>query len=324
MVSIRNNSAIEAGGGILSVLSNVISSAKHLYLTGNKVVEDTGLFSGSGGAVLIVGGEYSPPYYVGSFISRNSVHFLRNSAGRGAAILYYRDLEYSRKSYLTSENAAVSLLGFSNFTENTASSLGGAININNGNLIMSGESMFSGNEASYGGAIYTVFDRTINILGPEPTLSFEGNIIFTHNKANVDGGAICSLGINIIFENDTKNVSFEYNSAENGGAMYLKSGTMLILRYDVEVYTSHNYASKRGGGIYYQDTATLTQCNFELSKRNKLYAEDDESIELVMRLPYCFIYSQSDIKNISSRTKIYSYNDTAELSGSFMYGGLLD
>ena len=74
------------------------------------------------------------------------------------------------------------------------------------------------------------------------------------------GGAICaSTDIEVTYESI---IAFNYNTAEDGGAMYLNPLSTLALS-TATLKTSHSHASKYGGVIYYEDSTVPFQCKFE-------------------------------------------------------------
>ena len=140
--------------------------------------------------------------------------------------------------------------------------------------------------------------------------SVETHYSHTTKLTQLNGGAIYSENTNIAFDFNSA-TSFKYNTAENGGAIYLTSTSVLTFNGKVNTSMSYNHASKYGGGIYNKDIATAKQCNFiNKSGRTKT------------TLPYCFIRF---INNADGHySTLTSQNNSADISGSFLQGGLLD
>lgn len=101
--------------------------------------------------------------------------------------------------------------------------------------------------------------------------------LFKHNTAELDGGAIHALGTKITF---MKKVSFLFNLAQNGGAMFFENSAALILHAGIN--SSYNYASRYGGAIYHEDVATFLQCKYEAALQN----DDDEDVKKTSILLY--------------------------------------
>ncbi|MBI4412519.1 MAG: hypothetical protein HY541_08555 [Deltaproteobacteria bacterium] len=129
------------------------------------------------------------------------------------------------------------------FSQNqSTNSQGGAIN-NDGSLVINGSS-FTANSAKGGGAIYT--NGNISVT----------NSIFTGNNGSIGtstagvrfGGAIYANVASIHTISIVKS-TFSGNSAKNGGALYLKGGTILINRTAIHGNSVTNIPYALGGGI---------------------------------------------------------------------------
>ncbi len=137
------------------------------------------------------------------------------------------------------------------FTSNSAN-IGGAAETWNGTLTVKGKNTFTSNEAtSMGGAIY-VNDGTTLTEEAGATTTFEKNT--TKGK----GGAIYTEGTTTL----TGTNEFTSNSAQNGGAIYLAGGTFSISGENT--FTS-NSATNNGGAVYvasgktFEDTTGKTK-----------------------------------------------------------------
>ncbi len=182
--------------------------------------------------------------------------FISNSALNGGA--------------LWNNNSANSIINVSssNFTQNSASSNGGAI-YNSGLLNLNYGNTFSSNTAVNGGSIYNT--RTINI----DTNEFSYNIssssggavyntglitidysLFANNTATGSGGAIYHVttsATNILSITDSDFIS---NSALNGGALWNNNSANSIINVS-SVNFIKNSASSSGGAIYNSGTLNL-------------------------------------------------------------------
>ena len=99
------------------------------------------------------------------------------------------------------------------------------------------------------------------------------DILFTHNRADYDGGAIYSFGT-LIYMRDQ--VIFTFNRAGgNGGALFLDAGASIILRDPItwlwykqyykgnfELSIMSNFVEHYGGGIYCVDSPIPWQCKW--------------------------------------------------------------
>lgn len=137
-------------------------------------------------------------------------------------------------------------------------------------------------------------------------VSLSGNTTFSHNTAH-SGGAVYSIETKLLFKGG--GINFTLNRAQSGGAMYFKSGTILALETETNLTLWRNHASEYGGGIYHEDSPTVVQC----------YYPESEFKEL----PYCFLQLEQ-FEYVPFRVvSIHSYDNTAGVDGTFLYGGLL-
>ena len=189
-----------------------------------------------------------------------------------------------------------------NISNNTGRE-GGGIKVieKNSHIYFTGSIVLYGNKAGLGGAIYLPF-------GTE--LTFSGDTLFSHNTAVTNGGAIYSVYTNIIFDRDSAS-HFKWNTAENGGAIYLSSASILTFEPlgEVNLSMSFNHVTKYGGGMYNKDIATANQCSSEFKS---------------LTLPYCFMRFISVFSWLPTPITFSQRNNSADKSGDFLYGGLLD
>ncbi len=132
-------------------------------------------------------------------------------------------------------------------------------------MSFSGKTSFINNKAGYyGGAIH-------GYTGNE--LIFKGINLFENNEAEKSGGgAIYVADSHITFENK---VTFNFNFAPNGGAMYFENGATLNLNQHIILNTSYNSATQYGGAIYHYDSISPIQCAFLLDEET-----EDETVTL--------------------------------------------
>lgn len=176
-------------------------------------------------------------------------------------------------------NANILFTGTTQIVNNTGI-YGGGVNSQNSMLSFIVDTIeFGHNIAVVGGAIYSLYG-TISF-----EYSLEDTISFTHNIAYTEGGALYAISTDIsVWEP----VYFISNTAQNGGAMYLKSAVRLTLEtdYGAQLFTQNNYATDYGGALYYEDAATHIQCVSELYGISVLVeAVDDQRIR---ELPLLF------------------------------------
>ena len=184
------------------------------------------------------------------------------------------------------------------FEDNSSGRNGGGICSLNSIFVFNSTTLFNGNTAKNGdgGAIWS----------SDEDMFFSKHTFFNNNSAYDVGGALCVLYTTIEFY---ENVTFSYNSAKKGGAIYIVDKTSLIFSTGMVLNTSYNTASDYGGAIYLRDDYYS-------------YCQDDA------KLPEdCFIQSSgTDLTELMNGTSlaIYSYYNSAGKYGGFLYGGLLD
>ena len=215
--------------------------------------------------------------------------FINNTAGSCGGALY---IESGINIYLND----ISAIGNSN----------SALCIFESSVIFTGRMNICNNSGTQGGGI-KITQRSNLELQDNGNKDFE-NMLFSHNTADKEGGAIYAEQTTITFDFIRLHVSFKYNTAENGGAIYLKEASLNLDFGNLSM--SYNHAIKYGGGIYYEDMPSSTQCNYEKSTK-----------ELSI-LPYCFIGSSSGYSYLEN--VIHSQNNSAGINGKLLYGGLLD
>ena len=318
-----HNSAQIAGGGIyyetnISYIENILLLSGNSYFIANTALADSaggavysrGYFTITASAIFIentadYGGAINSDY--GYFSVSGDIKFVNNTAMScgGIALSYGGNIRLNDVSAIGNSNSAlcifqsnVTFSGRINISNNTGTE-GGGIKVitKNTHLYFTGSTVLYGNKAGLGGAIYSQF-------GTE--LTFSGDTLFSHNTADTNGGAIYSEYTNITFDA----LSFKWNTAENGGAMYLRSASFLTFNIGVNLSMSYNHATKYGGGIYNEDIASAAQCSYDGSDAG-------------LSLPYCFI-RLTDHFDQYYPILIYSKNNSANISGEILHGGLLD
>ena len=229
----ESNSAYIEGGAIYNTAQLYI---KNTNFTLNKVSKN------DGGAIY---------NYIGTITIEDSL-FSANSAGEYGGAIYTEEVISNLviKNTIFNSNSADEIGGAiynknapteisdSTFIENGADQ-GGALYIDKGNLQINNISFIS-NVATDGGAIY--------LKGANLEVTIEDST-FTNNRATGNGGAIASVGDNILIKNST----FAQNSAYQGGALYNKLTFKATLNAENCSFTKN---SATYGGAIYNDHST--------------------------------------------------------------------
>ena len=343
----NSNKALDRGGGFQMRFSDFHTEVGNMYFLYNSATQGGGIYYADGFLLLLSGNSYfianraesgyfnkggglaisgsftitfalfiensaafgGGIYTGGNFSALGEIYFFNNTAlicGGAMKINHGVNVCLNNVSAIANSNSAlcisesnVTFSGRINISNNTGTE-GGGIQVvpKNNHIYFTGSTVLYGNKAGLGGAIYLPF-------GTE--LTFSGDTLFSHNTADTNGGAIYSEYTNIAFEFNSATY-FKYNTAENGGAIYLTSTSSLTFNGTVNLSMSYNHATKYGGGIYKKDVTTAKQCDF--IERANVY------------LPYCFIRFLNARWFYSTLT--LSQNNSADISGTFLHGGLLD
>ena len=169
---------------------------------------------------------------------------------------------------------------------------GGAIHLFSANITFYSEhNTIVGNVAKSGGAIYA----------SESQLAVEENSStnLSNNLAVHQGGGIHAANSSIIIEGEFHLIS---NTAENGGAISLERNTVLQGK-NVSIDLASNRAKHHGGALYVHDKTNPEMCA-AITARNKTVSSKIE----------CFFKS----------VFIHFSNNSADISGTNLFGGLLD
>ena len=185
---------------------------------------------GNGAVIDMNGSTYLQAFYVSAsgVTIKNLTIINANYVGDGGAIYF-------------SSSATSGTVSNCNFTDNTASSRGGAVYFDGTGTVTNCN--FTDNSASSrGGAVYFLDQGTVT------------NCNFTNNSASSRGGAVyfSSTG-------NVSNCNFTGNTATGdssyGGAIYIYSGTVTNCNFtDNSAYC--------GGAVYFNREGNVTNCNF--------------------------------------------------------------
>ena len=124
-------------------------------------------------------------------------------------------------------------------------------------------------------------------------------VIFMYNDAVWYGGAVCLIKGTIFVGAGSKNyVTFTYNSAYGGGAVWLTNG-MLIVDSEASLRLSHNSASGGGGAVTLHNGELITNIDARLNFNNNSAIRKGGAVYLANSTVF-----------VNANT-IYFYNNTA-------------
>lgn len=187
---------------------------------------------------------------------------------------------------------------------------GGGMVVIESYAIFRGNTLFCNNSGANGGALYTEKGK----------LEFYESTTFIGNSAITYGGGLYASSSSSVSVRGSVTVLFSRNSAIRGGAMYFTLGANITLDWFAVVTTIHNTATEYGGAIYHLDSISIVQC----SNVTKIMHEEQDR---ALTIPFSFLQLRNKIPELLKPTacpNITSYNDSADLDGNFLYGGLLD
>ena len=293
----KENVAFDGGGVFYAGFSSVILLAEYICFAHNK-----------GGAVFSYNSNFD--LLSGCFMNNTGSDVFDSAISLVNSQVIFMNVSIIN-SFQTTLMITSSNVTFNGITKITGNNNGGIIAYNS-RLIFVDDVLFDSNISPNGGALNCI----------QGTIILSGYILFTHNRADNDGGAIYSFGT-LIYMRDQ--VIFTFNRAGgNGGALFLDAGASIILGYPIawlwykqyhkgnsELIIMSNFAEHYGGGIYYVDSPTTWQCNWNSKGESST-------------LPYCFLQVGWCDSHDFFYKPIKSYNNTAGKDGSSIYGGLLD
>ena len=133
-------------------------------------------------------------------------------------------------------------------------------------------------------------------------------IEFHENLADWSGGAIDSEYSSIVLAGNTY-THFDKNTARDGGAIHLDSTSKLILSPAIKsISFTNNHAGRSGGALYVEDSECSTH-----------------SIECFLSIIVLSYYSNSsDYAAKNMLLSLLFFNNSAEFTGSILYGGRLN
>ena len=299
-ITFRNNSVSVTRREIETVNNYRIRGSRGDFLTSS----DGAIFAG--GAMLI---GYSDIMFLGNIGIENS-----NAIYGGGIAAFESNLVFSSTVDVRDNTAiyggsvffigsTVTFSGLTDFINNRADDSGGAVYaIENSKLYFDGEISFRNNTAIRGGGVC--------VLGS--VISFSGLTDFANNDAKGSGGAVYAIESSEVYF--AGNISFEYNTAEKGGGLFLADSSQCYFSAtELQLCFVQNQASENGGAIYVSDTTPSDYCGQSSA------SENIKSNCFFQVQTYRTLYFLSDIQS-----RIYFYNNTANEGGGDLYGGTID
>lgn len=314
--TIENNSALVAASLHLEattllirdvVIQNNKADASNIY-----ILNSTVKFLGSSTVLLNNSGSV---YAYSSTITFDGKVMIANNLQRPSSL---RQLNYIvvEGGALTTLQSSVYFNGEIHIMNNEAELYGGGILASESTYYMNGNIMISGNTALLGGGIFT--DRC--------EFNFQNSTHIINNKVSEEGGGMFSLASSLRLTSGA--LRLIGNTARMGGGICIKFDTRLYViksqmeclenrcgNEDPDTYLnmefSHN-AADFGGAIFVSDSTASGACN---------------NTETNPARSPCFLQTlalYANTTDITNFQNIYFTNNSANVSGASLFGGLFD
>ena len=226
----ESNSSTHYGGAFYVVGGNITFSDA-ATISSNTAIERGGAAYVENGTISTASGD------IKTILSNNTVIGIENGTEKYSGGAFYL-------KGATDKPATLYLKGKTEMTSNSAVNNGGAIALNQGNVMITGaETIFSSNTANRGGAIYVS-------EGNFATNNTSTVTSLTHNNCTDNGGAVYVTGGNFTTEGSIT-ITDNY-ATDNGGAVYVTGGqvTMAAPTITGNGKNSGTAVTKNGGAIY--------------------------------------------------------------------------
>ena len=267
---------------------------------------------------------------------------------------------FNNSGSLMAFNGNITLTGYAIFVNNQPSQTtlgdfqeGGAITLFQSKVFFDGTSNFEGNHAENGGAVHSIDSK----------LYVNGNVTIAHNTANRNGGGVYLSTSELNCQQRSIFVLFNNTAARKGGGLHAISSSIKaasLLKYDDQHIDRRYYGTRmnitenaagKGGGLSleansklyilkyssihsydaYHDTNTTIFTANSAVYGGAVYVDDDTNSGMCASDPKmgCFLQVLAIYKLLSSSwhlntQSVYFARNYASLSGSILYGGLLD
>ncbi|MCL2144748.1 MAG: autotransporter domain-containing protein [Endomicrobia bacterium] len=246
---ISYNRSYGSGGGFASDMSEVYFDYTADF-TANTASVNGGGFSVAGGSEVTF---EQITDFTNNSSGQNGGGFYSNASN----ISFWNNVNFDGNTsnaqgggFTAANNSSVNFGSGAVFSKNHSGGSGGAVSLLSGSSATfhgdwSGASdVFEGNASSLNGGAISIENAFLYSYAPD--------IIFQNNTAQQNGGAVYFSGNNAIahFGSDVKSISFNANSALNGGAVYIADSLQnFILERDNNIFES-NTASNSGGAFF--------------------------------------------------------------------------
>ena len=324
-----DNSAYKGGGVTVALVQSSISITKCIF------TNNSANFNGGVGVLYIQSSYFNSATTVtisDSVFSYNKAYFDGIVFISGSLVLIANSNFSHNLGSLTAYSSNITFIGHNKFEhqgEQMQSNTevppqqGGAVTSFKSNVIFTGVSEFSNNQAIHGGAIRAT-ESTITVYG-KTTIS-------NNSVTNSDGGGIY-LQQSLLEIKGSCTISNNY--AARGGEIHAKSSTITVYKPGSVQFVQNN--ADKGGGIYleadsylsillsYVGTETLfTFTDNHANCGGALYVADDTNSASCSPNFSCFFQILGFVGPENTDVSMLFSGNTATYRGSNLFGGLLD
>ena len=346
----HNNSATYAGGVLFSISSTITIVGTSIFTKNVSPI----------GAVIYSSDDSKIQHHNYLLIDNNwadryAVIYLFDSdfIGHGSENVTFSNNNGS----LVAFNSNITFMGYARFENNHPPQTitgdfqeGGAITLFQSNIFFDGSCNLEHNLAENGGAI----------LSTDSKLYVNGDVTIAHNTATRNGGGVYLSTSELNCQQKSTFVLFNNTAVHKGGGLHAISSsikatsaicityTPLRIDYTGTRISFTNNAAERGGGLsleanaklyvlkydvisyYYIDTNTIIFTANKADYGGAVYVDDDTNSGTCASEPRteCFfqvlaIHNRESYNSLKTQSIYFSHN-YATMSGSTLYGGLLD
>ena len=266
-----------------------------VYVSQSKIFLEHGIFSGNSGTMLLFS----------SHLIAVSTIFVKNQKINSSNTILTSPTVYQEGGAITSYQSRIDFMGMCSMTDNSAM-FGGGMLAYESTVLVDGDVIVSNNTATEsGGGIY-LYQSELNCRS-------RASLNVSSNYASLKGGGIHAIVSQIEVQPPFSSLHIEKNNSTKGGGICLEMNAKLYSSKAKQLLSIFNFKGNFahfGGALYVTDETNFDTCGSTIVGA---YTTPTE----------CFIQIAKHTHYNSSQI-IRFENNFATVSGSILYGGLLD
>ena len=296
----KNNSAV-SGGALFAFINNMLNISNNTFQNNSAHYSGGVFYAFTSNTLTLSNNTFqsnSAVFDGGVLVVRQSTVNLTNNTLTG------NTAELKGGAVFCLSNSTLQVHGSHRLQNNTAQ-YGGGIAALECSIVLAGDLLLESNSANFGGGLYADLSQ-VNVSAD-----------FSNNFANADGGGIYASRSLCHFK---QCITFNGNSAQNGGGLLLTDGSRLYLQPNTTAKFTNNSAMQKGGAIKVEKSNPLRYC-VEVSCG--FLIERDCFFQIQTERTYDFGTNITDITELHN-IRMYFQNNTAREAGDVLYGGSVD